>query len=134
MPLSIKLPLGTWDLPFMEVVITNPVTRFERNITAILDTGAAECLIQKHIAAELGIHPITSNEFNHPKYGNVKSVGYFMHITLLSEHGSCQLKNFPLGEFENESYPADVILGGTLLKSLKLIYDGPNNLFEVHIK
>ncbi len=106
-----------------------------KDIKAIIDTGAQDCLVKKGVAAKLGLQPVDKFKALNPEGGIIASDCYKLGLILDTENhidtSKCAI--LQMGTLEEEAFPADMILGGTFLRHCRFVYDGPGREFEVHV-
>ena len=106
-----------------------------KDIKAIIDTGAQDCLIKKSLAAKLGLHPVDKFKALNPEGGIIESVCYKVGLIMDTANfmDSSKYVILKTGTIEEESFPADMRLGGTFLRHCRFMYDGPGRQFEIHV-
>ena len=106
-----------------------------KDLKAIVDTGAQDCLIKKSVAAKLGLKPVDKLEELNPVGGILESDYFKAGIITDTANYTDESKYaiLEVGTIETEDFPADMILGGTFLRHCRFTFDGPGRTFELHI-
>jgi hypothetical protein len=106
-----------------------------KDLKAIVDTGAQDCLIKKSLAAKLGLHSVDKFKVLNPEGGIIDSDYFKLGLIVDTENYMDTSKYIviKMGALEEEGFPADMILGGTFLRHARFSYDGTMRTFEVQI-
>ena len=113
----------------LRVFIHNPITAVAVEVTAIIDSGAWPCLIQKKISNLLNLTQESFDEYLHPQEGKKSEPKYLVDLTI----GGATLRRLPVTRMDNDAYPCDLIIGVSCLSTTKFVYDGINRAFELHL-
>jgi hypothetical protein len=129
---------GSFDeygFPFLNIQVLNKLKDLSCNTKAIIDTGAAHCMILEEIAIQLQLEELRIADYRHPVFGKMPIKEYLMD---LSFQDKCQntravLKGIRAGTLMDTNYPAPVIIGVEVLKHCRFDYDGCNQTFSLTI-
>lgn len=102
---------------------------------AIIDTGAAYCLVHPELIKGLNLKAFRNATYIHPQIG-AQPTGYYkvnMFFDLESDTPVC-ISEVVCGEILVPDFPAEVIIGVNFLKYCAFRYDGPNCKFEIDLK
>ncbi len=107
-----------------------------KDLKAIIDTGAQDCLIKRSLAAKLGLQPADSFKALNPEGGIIESDCYKLGLITDTANymDNSKYAILKMGTLEEEAFPADMILGGTFLRHCRFTYDGPGREFEIHVE
>ena len=130
---------GTMDedfFPFLNVFVFDPET-FDvcKDVKAIIDTGAEDCLVKNSFAKKLGLAVIDKQQELNPVDGITEAELYKVGLIVDTQNymDTSKYAVLTMGTIEDEDYPADMILGGTFLRHCTFNYDGRNKAFELHV-
>ena len=130
MEYNIAGEIGTWELPFCNIVVVNPDNDNFISAKAVIDTGAYDYCIKKNIIDSLKLPKVGEGKIALPANGNSDSGIYKANLVfepnLLFPNALCKVLIL-------EDYPADVIIGtfflqgksfhyNTLLKSWRIVW------------
>lgn len=123
--------LGQWDLPLIRVFVKNPVTKEMCEFDGVIDTGAADCLVNDDVIESLQINPFTIKNYAHPIDGIIPSKKFIVDISFIEREKQTLFAHVEVGQILYRDYPAQVIIGTTLLQNAKFSYDGVNKTFQI---
>ena len=122
---------------FLNVYVFNTET-FDvcKDVTAIIDTGAQDCLVKRRLAKKMGLKSAGKLQELNPVGGTLEC-DYFI-IGLVTDTANPldaeKYVKLQVGILEEESFPSDIILGGTFLRHCTFLYNGRGKIFELHIQ
>lgn len=119
-----KAPLHESGAARVEVQIASGPGR-TKTLAGILDTGAALCLIPQGLASQLGLVQRTWHRVG-SLHRETKEPGYFATLTIPGLFEGTVLMVEMKGDFDF------VVVGRSVLASLKLVFDGPRREFELN--
>ncbi len=105
-------------------------------LKAIIDTGAAHCLLKPSLISQLNLESFGTEEYIHPQNG-IQKVGNFsinLFLDTENESGCALIQNVRVSQLDAESYPAEMIIGVELLRHCSFMYNGRENMFQLDIK
>ncbi|MGB8194297.1 MAG: hypothetical protein WCF67_20365 [Chitinophagaceae bacterium] len=123
--------------PFITVGCGRPNSEiYQFTVKAIIDTGAAYCLMQPPLIEKLGLTAFKHSKINHPVKGELLSSNYMtsLYIDLENPIGCAKVEGLRVGILHELSYPAGMIIGCEFLQYCRFNYDGPNKTFELCMK
>ena len=131
-----KTIAGNFDefgFPFLQIQVMNLPAELSVRVKAIVDTGAAHCLIREETAQQLKLEELRTADYRHPVFGRMPLKEYLMNVRLgeSSDAEGRIIRNIRAGTLVDPHYPADVILGVELLQHLTIHYDGPKRSFYI---
>ena len=130
---TINSKLDSNNFPYIDVEIINPANdKFVRG-KAIIDTGAAYCLLKQSLITYLELQHVDGTSYLHPQYGERQASNYRINLSfdLANVDGAAQLQMLRVSVIESEEYPAAMIIGVELLKLCQFNYDGINKTFQL---
>jgi hypothetical protein len=115
------------------VIVSNGV---EMDAKAIIDTGAAYCIVQKELISQLNLQPFKPTVIHHPQFGEIQSNDYLidMVVDFDNPNGGCLFKGLRVGELYDSNYPAAIILGVDFLKYFHFEYNGTDKTVTLKIR
>ena len=122
--------------PFLHVFVFDPETfDVRKDVKAIIDTGAQDCLVKSSFAKKLGLTVIDKQQELNPVGGIMEADFYKVGLIIDTPNymDTSKYAVLTMGTIEDEDYPADMILGGTFLRHCIFNYDGRNRSFELHV-
>ena len=134
---TIKAEIDEYGFPFLIVELINPDNgKHSGSLKAIIDTGAAGCLIQQAVADKLGLTCIGHSELLNPRLGIIPSNNYMitLGIDLFGLEGSAEIEGLPVGTLDDPNYPAAMIIGMSFLKNCNFEYKGKEKSFILTIE
>ena len=117
--------------PYLDIQVWNK----ERNVflpaKAIIDTGAAHCMIREELALQLQLPELRVADYRHPVFGTMPLKEYIMDLRFDGSPGndSPVLEGVRAGTLIDLNYPAEVIIGVELLKHCAFAYNGFEKTF-----
>jgi hypothetical protein len=129
---------GSFDeygFPFLNIQIVNKKTDQSCNVKAIIDTGAAHCMIREDIANQLQLEELRIADYRHPVFGKMPIKEYLLSLSFLDK---CQdrkavMEGIRAGTLVDTNYPAPVIIGVEVLRHCRFEYDGSKQTFTLTI-
>ena len=106
-----------------------------KNIKAIIDTGAQDCLVKRELVAKLGLQPIDTFKALNPEGGIITSDLYKVGLITDTNNylDTSKYVTIKMGILEEDAFPADIILGGTFLRHCRFTFNGLARRFEIHV-
>lgn len=123
-----------FNFPYIDIGLSNDAG-VRVKAKAIIDTGAAHCLVQPELIQQLNLEPFQTSTYIHPQNG-VQPTGYYklsVFFDLGSEEPIC-ISNVVFGEIRTPNFPAGAIIGLNFLKYCSFRYDGKECKFEIDLK
>lgn len=93
------------------------------NLPALIDTGAAESMIDQDVADQLALPLIDKQPFA-TAAGN-QALNIYMAIITIQQLGISEAGRFGAAKMRDNGAPHRVLIGRPLLRHLVMIYDGP---------
>jgi predicted aspartyl protease len=121
----------------VNVVSPSNDTKIAYNAKAIIDTGAAYCLIKRDLIEFLNIEPFKKDtNILHPIDGVQSAPNYYVNlmIDIDNNDGAALLQQLRVGIIHLEDYPSAMIIGVELLKYCKFTYNAKEGLFELNLE
>ena len=119
--------------PYLEIQVWNK----ERNVflpaKAIIDTGAAHCMIREELATQLQLPELRVADYRHPVFGSMPIKEYIMDLRFDSNAGTGSpiMEGIRAGTLVDLNYPASVIIGVEVLKYCSFSYNGFDKTFTL---
>lgn len=112
--------------PYLEIQVWNKQQDVYLPAKAIIDTGAAHCMIREELALQLGLPELRVADYRHPVFGTMPLKEYIMDLRFDGNPQSEApvLEGIRAGTLIDLNYPAGVIIGVELLKHCSFSYDG----------
>jgi hypothetical protein len=122
-----------YDFPYLEVEVLNKAKGLSQPAKAIIDTGAAHCMIREELALQLQLEVLREADYRHPVFGKFLLKEYLVDLCLEGRtvNRSAVLEGIRVGTITDPNYPASLIIGVEVLQYCRLIYDGPNKTFSL---
>lgn len=119
--------------PYLDIQVWNKGRNVFRPAKAIIDTGAAHCMIREELAVQLGLPELRVADYRHPVFGKMLLKEYIMNLRFdgSPEAGNSILEGIRAGTLADLNYPADVIIGVELLKHCSFSYNGYEKSFTL---
>lgn len=131
-----KTITGSFDqdaFPFLHLRVMNKEKALSVIEKAIIDTGAAHCLIREELAKQLELKTLRIADYRHPVYGKMELTEYIMDISFENSGETiASIEGVRAGTLIDPNYPAALILGVEVLKLCTFVYDGPNQAFTLN--
>ncbi|MBD0365610.1 MAG: hypothetical protein ICV53_05835 [Flavisolibacter sp.] len=129
---------GAFDedgFPYLNLQVLNRNKNLSAPAKAIIDTGAAHCLVREEIAVQLELEELRVADYRHPVFGKMPIKEYIMDLCF---EGDCQrdgliVEGIRAGTLVDPYYPASVIIGVELLRHCTFTYDGRQQTFTLSI-
>lgn len=117
--------------PYLDIQVWNKQRNTFLPAKAIIDTGAAHCMIREELALQLQLPELRVADYRHPIFGSMPLKEYIMDLRFDSDPQSEApiLEGIRAGTLIDLNYPAGVIIGVELLKYCSLSYNGPEKTF-----
>jgi hypothetical protein len=134
-----QLIAGQFDeygFPYLEILVGNKRENLFSKAKAIIDTGAAHCMIREDLALDLKLEELRIADYLHPVFGKMKIREFIMDLQLNSANDSegAVIERVRAGTLVDLNYPASVIIGVELLKHCWFEYRGQEKTFKIAIK
>lgn len=135
MDYTIEGNFDEYGFPYLDIVVLSKVKDLSCNVKAIIDTGAAHCMIREDIAAKLQLEELRTADYRHPVYGKMSIKEYLMSISLQDKMQNAQavMEGIRAGTLIDTNYPAAVIIGVEVLRHCQFTYDGKKQTFSMII-
>lgn len=119
--------------PFLQIEVWNKGRNAFLPAKAIIDTGAAHCMIREELAQQLALPELRVADYRHPVFGTMPLKEYIMDLRFDSSPGadSPVLEGIRAGTLIDLNYPAGVIIGVELLKYCSFSYNGSERTFTL---
>ncbi|MEI6948928.1 hypothetical protein V9K67_17200 [Paraflavisolibacter sp. H34] len=117
-----------FGFPFLELQVRHQKKGLSADARAILDTGAAHCLVREEIAFKLGLEELREADYRHPVFGKLLLKEYLMDLGF---GNGLVIEGIRAGTLLDPHYPADVVIGVEVLRHCRLSYDGPAQTFQL---
>ena len=128
-----KMITGSFDqdaFPFLNIGVMNKKKGLSALQKAIIDTGAAHCLIREDLARQLELETLRIADYRHPVFGKMKLMEYIMDIGFENNGQTIALiEGARAGTLVDPNYPAAIIIGVEVLKLCTFTYNGPDQTF-----
>jgi hypothetical protein len=127
---------GSFDeygFPYLNLQVLNKKLNLTSDAKAIIDTGAAHCLIREDIAVQLQLEELRVADYRHPVFGIMPIKEYIMDLCLggNSQDGGIIIEGIRAGTLVDLVYPAGVVIGVELLRYCRFEYDGQKQMFKL---
>jgi len=127
---------GTFDedhFPCLEVEVQNRHKGLAQRVKAIIDTGAAHCMIREALATRLELEVLRTADYRHPVFGTFLLNEYSMDLQLEGSGapGGAVLEGVRAGTLNDPYYPASLIIGVEVLQYCRFTYDGTKRTFTL---
>ena len=134
-----RLLTGNFDdygFPYLTVGIAKQHTCNQIITKAIIDTGAAHCLLQLDLIKALQLEPFRDTKYLHPQNGLLDSKDYFvdLYINTNNSDSAARIESVRVGVIYDQGYPAGMIIGVEFLKNTCFSYNGHEKTFEMKMK
>ena len=130
-----KIVTGTFDedaFPFLQLQVLNRKKDLMMTAKAIIDTGAAHCLVREELAKHLQLDILRVADYRHPVYGKLPLTEYLMDLRFLQDGQQVGvIEGIRAGTLVDPHYPASVIIGVEVLKHCTFNYDGRQQTFSL---
>ena len=122
--------------PYLDLEVWNKKKGLCQHAKAIIDTGAAHCMIKEELALQLQLEVLREADYRHPVFGKFLLKEYLMDISPEGYNGNdnALLEGVRAGTLLDLNYPAAVILGVEVLRYCRLEYDGEQQIVTLHFK
>lgn len=129
---------GNFDefgFPYLDVYVCNKKEGHSSKVKAIIDTGAAHCMIKEELAIQLKLPELRIADYLHPVFGSMPIREYIMDLQFENdpEKEEALLTGIRAGTIADTHYPASVIIGVEVLKNCRFEYDGTSRMFKLII-
>lgn len=134
-----RIITGKFDedaFPYLDLEVLNKQKGLSQQVKAIIDTGAAHCMIREELALQLQLEELRQADYRHPVFGKFLLKEYVMDLCLAgdSQNGGTVLEGIRAGTLLDTNYPASVIIGVEILKYCRFEYDGRSQTFTLSIQ
>ena len=117
-----KQVTGIFDedaFPYLELTVCNRKKELSIQAKAIIDSGAAHCLIREEIAQQLQLEVLRKADYRHPLYGKMLLTEYLMDLRFdQKDEQIAVFEGIRAGTLLDPHYPASVIIGVEVIKLL----------------
>ena len=119
--------------PYLELEVLHQDKGLCLQAKAIIDTGAAHCLIREELALQLQLEPFRQADYRHPVFGKLLLKEYLVDLCLEgnSQKGGAVIKGIRAGTLLDLHYPASLIIGVEVLRYCSFLYNGPAQIFTL---
>ena len=129
---------GNFDedgFPYINLQVLNKKQQLAFRAKAIIDTGAAHCLIREELAMQLQLEELRIADYWHPIFGKIPIKEYLMDLGFegSSQDDQTVIQGVRAGTLIDPNYPASVIIGVEVLRHCAFTYDGRNQAFSLNI-
>ena len=133
-----KMITGTFDedaFPYLQLQVLNSKKDLAVTAKAIIDTGAAHCLVREELAQQLQLETLRVADYRHPVFGKMPLTEYLMDLRF-DQNGQqvATIEGVRAGTLVDPHYPASVIIGVEVLKYCTFTYDGRQRTFTLGFK
>ncbi len=129
---------GSFDedaFPFLQLQVLNIKRELSITAKAIIDTGAAHCLIREDLARQLELEVLRVADYRHPVFGKMPLSEYLMDLRFEQDGNPIAIfEGIRAGTLVDPYYPASIILGVEVLKHCIFTYDGLQRSFTLGFK
>lgn len=130
-----KMVTGTLDedaFPYLQLQVLNKKKELSVTAKAIIDTGAAHCLIREELARQLQLETLRLADYRHPLFGKMPLTEYLMDLRFDQEGREIAvIEGIRAGTLVDSQYPASVIIGVEVLKYCTFTYVGRQRTFTL---
>ncbi len=125
-----------YDFPYLTVGIAKQHTGNQIMTKAIIDTGAAHCLLQLDLIKALQLESFRNTKYLHPQNGWIDSKDYLvdLYIDIKNPNGAARIEDVRIGVIYDQGYPAGMIIGVEFLKNTCFSYNGHEKTFEMKVR
>lgn len=129
---------GSFDeygFPYLTIQVFNKVKDLSCMVKAIIDTGAAHCMIREDIAIQLELEELRTADYRHPVFGKMPIKEYLLNLGFpdKQQNKHAILEGIRAGTLMDSNYPAPVIIGVEVLRHCTFEYDGRKQTFTLII-
>ena len=130
---SIAGGFDEYGFPFLLIQVWNKKENISLPARAIIDTGAAHCMIREELALKLHLPELRVADYRHPVFGAMPLKEYIMDLRFDNTPGteSAIMEGVRAGTLIDLNYPAEVIIGVELLKYCSFSYNGVAKTFTL---
>lgn len=133
-----KIVTGTFDedaFPCLQLQVLNKKKDLAVTAKAIIDTGAAHCLVREELAQQLQLEVLRVADYRHPVFGKMPLTEYLMDLQF-DQNGQqvAIIEGIRAGTLIDPHYPAAVIIGVEVLKYCTFTYEGRQRTFSLEFK
>ena len=133
-----KIVTGTFDedaFPYLQLQVLNKKKKLSLSAKAIIDTGAAHCLIREELAKQLQLETLRLADYRHPLFGKMPLTEYLMDLRFDQEGQQVAvIEGIRAGTLIDPQYPASIIIGVEVLKHCIFTYNGRQRMFTLGFK
>jgi hypothetical protein len=134
-----RIITGKFDedaFPYLDLEVLNKAKGLSQRVKAIIDTGAAHCMIREELALELQLEELREADYRHPVFGKFLLKEYRMDLCLEgdSQNGGALIEGVRAGTLLDTNYPASVIIGVEVLRHCRFEYDGRSQTFSLWLQ
>jgi len=130
-----KVVTGTFDedaFPFLQLQVLNKKKGLAATVKAIIDTGAAHCLLREELARQLQLETLRVADYRHPVFGKMPLTEYLMDLQFDQDGQQvATIEGIRAGTLVDPHYPATVIIGVEVLKYCTFTYAGRERTFSL---
>ena len=136
MEYTIEGSFDEYGFPYLEIEVFNKVKEVSCKVKAIIDTGAAHCMVREDIAIHLCLEELRTADYRHPVYGKMPVKEYLLDLKFPDKNQNTHavLGSIRAGTLFDTNYPAPVIIGVEVLRHCRFEYDGKKQTFSLIIK
>jgi predicted aspartyl protease len=121
--------------PFLQLQVLNRKKGLSVMTKAIIDTGAAHCLVREELAQQLQLETLREADYRHPLFGKMLLTEYLMDICFDQDGEQIAIfEGVRAGTLIDPHYPASVIIGVEVLKHCLFSYNGHQRTFTLGFK
>jgi hypothetical protein len=126
MDYTIEGSFDEYGFPYLDILVLNKAKDLSCNVKAIIDTGAAHCMVREDIAAQLHLEELRIADYRHPVFGKLPIKEYLMNLSFQDKTQNAQaaMDGIRAGTLLDTNYPAPVIIGVEVLRHCSFEYDG----------
>lgn len=117
--------------PCLDLQVLNKKGGRSERVKAIIDTGAAHCMIREDLARRLQLPELRVADYRHPVFGAMPIREYLMDLCFSGNGTGPVIEGVRAGTLVDLAYPASVILGVELLRHCSFEYNGPLRSFTL---
>ena len=133
-----RIITGSFDedaFPYLNLQVLNKKKNLSVTAKAIIDTGAAHCLVREEIALQLQLEELRVADYRHPVFGKMPIKEYIMDLYFNGNNQSdgVTIEGVRAGTLIDPHYPASVIIGVEVLRHCRFEYDGREQTFTIRI-
>ena len=119
--------------PFITLQVLNKKGDQSLRVKAIIDTGAAHCMIREEVALKLQLPELRTADYRHPVFGPMPLKEYLMDLHF-GDNGTNEgtiIEGVRAGTLVDPHYPAPLIIGVEVLRHCTFEYNGRNQTFTL---